>query len=48
LNDKSRGACGVQKAELNEDVDSEITTEAPQAICITSGWMFTRRRSATA
>jgi hypothetical protein len=26
----------------------KATMEAPQTICITSDWMFTRRRSATA
>jgi hypothetical protein len=40
----------VEYKELNSTgtLIQKTTMEAPQAICITSDWMFTRRRSATA
>jgi hypothetical protein len=49
LNDKSEEERVVYK-ELNSTgtLIQRTTMEAPQAICITSDWMFTRRPSVTA
>ena len=39
---------GVQKAELNEKVDSENSHGGSSwRVCITSAWMFTRKRLAS-
>src|SRR6266705_1982983 len=42
-------AWSLREAELSDAADSETTKEAPPCkVCITSGSMFTRKRSATA
>jgi hypothetical protein len=44
-----RRSAWCTKAELSDRADSETPKEAPPCnLCITSDWMFTRRRSVTA
>jgi hypothetical protein len=38
----------LQEAELSGELTQRTTSEAPQTICITLGWTYTRRRSAIA
>jgi hypothetical protein len=49
LNVKSEERVVYKNAELNGTLIQKTTMEAPhETLCITSDWMFTRRRSATA
>ncbi len=49
LNVKSKRSAWCRKAELNGNVDSDYNHGGSSTdICITSDWMFTRRRSVTA
>ena len=48
LNVKSEERVVYKRLNSTGTLIQKTTKEAPQALCITSDWMFTRRRSATA